>query len=324
MDNKKNLYSTSTSNNPDSEKIIKEFTEKVSDVIHEKFKSDGQILPALFFAKETDENKTRFGFVPGLEDLMGDDDKKNQLSQILKEIVKQVKPVCVCFVTEAWMVKNDSNNIIDKKGMYKSGAKRPSEHPDKIETVMLSFETHTKEMKIIYEIIRDNNAKPYLKLDEELNEIFEWTEKSDKKQIGRFSNLLNTTQSNTDKEESKIKVKIATSFEEAKGMMEEDAAIDGEQVEELFKLLGDMSRKMGIKDSTNSLPKGTRIIKVNSEQGDNTEDGIEGTVLASVSAPDTEELPDNLKNKNIKCAYLVKWDNFKYPVVVIDYKIKEI
>jgi hypothetical protein len=71
---------------------------------------------------------------------------------------------------------------------------------------------------------------------------------------------------------------------------------------------------LGVADGALSI--GARIKKVNSEDGDSTPDGTEGTVISSLSAPPVEGYED------VKFFYFVRWDTHPgLPVGVMDRKI---
>lgn len=62
---------------------------------------------------------------------------------------------------------------------------------------------------------------------------------------------------------------------------------------------------------------GTRVIKVEFEEGDDTPLGTQGTVIASHAIPPgIEAMPEDAK-----FFYFIKWDDFPYPVGTLNWKI---
>jgi len=71
------------------------------------------------------------------------------------------------------------------------------------------------------------------------------------------------------------------------------------------------------------IPDGTRVIKVNSEEGDNHPDGSKGTVLwASPPLPREETASDGRVFPAGARAYYVEWDGSRERVLTLDYKLK--
>lgn len=74
---------------------------------------------------------------------------------------------------------------------------------------------------------------------------------------------------------------------------------------------------------------GTRVIKVNSEEGDLTPNGTLGNIEKGFVIPseimEKAQDEDSLSEmgKKTRVLYVVKWDNHETPVVCIDQKVKQ-
>lgn len=73
-------------------------------------------------------------------------------------------------------------------------------------------------------------------------------------------------------------------------------------------------------EAEGAYPNGERVIKTLSEEGDGTSIGTYGTVLSSHAIPDEAEQPEGMPEK-VKFFYFVKWDDFPFPVGMVDWKI---
>jgi hypothetical protein len=75
------------------------------------------------------------------------------------------------------------------------------------------------------------------------------------------------------------------------------------------------------KQAPGAIRTGARVKKVNSEKGDRTADGTEGTVLGSLAAPGGAVI---IEGHTVHVAYLIQWDGDDTPVATIDLKVEEL
>ena len=94
---------------------------------------------------------------------------------LMKQIVKEIKPVFVTLIVEAYMVKLNIGEAFDDVA--------PSEHPNKVEVVMISFEGKGFQKQLMFEINRPKTGIPYLSDAEEVP--------SQGTMSGRFSGFFN-------------------------------------------------------------------------------------------------------------------------------------
>lgn len=171
---------------------IKEETEKfqkqtVEQVLH-MFEKRKEVPPAAFLLTFKDD-KFAVGILE-LKEVMGDDDGKDLAHEIIKQACQQIKPFALAFVSEGWMVKGekeDMQELIDEQGNMKV---RPMDHPKRIETVFINFETLDRVGMQSWEIIREEGKEPRLEPLAILEEK-DWQDKKGLNIEGRFSGFLN-------------------------------------------------------------------------------------------------------------------------------------
>lgn len=71
-------------------------------------------------------------------------------------------------------------------------------------------------------------------------------------------------------------------------------------------------------EAEGAYPNGTRVTKVDAEEGDGTALGMGGVVLSSLDARDIEV--GGIETK-VDYFYFVKWDDFPQPIGIVDWKI---
>lgn len=116
---------------------------------------------------------------------MPEPELREQMAAQLSEIVEQYDGYI--FITEAWIVKIRPNvEWSPEEAMYHAEhmQPRPSQHPDRVEVLQVHFVSKLGEqLNRTYEILRPENKRPSLKLDNE----------SDKPMAGIFANLYEYT-----------------------------------------------------------------------------------------------------------------------------------
>ena len=142
------------------------------------------------------ENELSISIMDGLESLFYNEVTKALVPDIIKDICKNIKPIATVFITEGWMVKKQTSEeisrIIDEDGNYKKDAIKPAEDPDRIEVIMLSFESYKLQKLKCIEIIRKGDSfseTVELKEMTDLDIAGEWKQKDDSSG-GNFTNLL--------------------------------------------------------------------------------------------------------------------------------------
>ena len=120
---------------------INHFKEMIIDMIDHTFKNEGYIAPVVFALIEK-EGETGIAILGDLNEFMKNDSSKDNITKMIKQLNKELKPIATALVTEAWMsVYSGKKSPLDKDGNYKEGIVKPSEDPNKIEIVMITFET---------------------------------------------------------------------------------------------------------------------------------------------------------------------------------------
>jgi len=105
-----------------------------------------------------------------------DKNNKQKFVNYMQTMIKAARPVALCVLSEAWMVKRDKDKV-------KNFNIAVSEEPDRKEVIIVQIETFKDASVYIYDIIR-NGDDVELKLDVDHVEV-------DKKNTdGIFSNLL--------------------------------------------------------------------------------------------------------------------------------------
>ena len=107
------------------------------------------------------------------------DEDKNAFTKFLRQEMKTHDALAYMFISEAWVTKHDvkdgENGYKNPDGTYK----RPSESPDKIECIFVTFETKIQSEVICIEIKRDGDK---IKFGHE--------QRNGKTIGGRFSDML--------------------------------------------------------------------------------------------------------------------------------------
>jgi len=165
---------------------ITQFREDIQSFVEGSFQEHKQIHPIVFVLERSD-GKTNLGMLNGIGQLFTNDEGKEQAAEILREFSKQHKVIAIATAFEGWMRVlpiEDKDKLLDENGNYRKDTVRPSKAPDRVEVLMVNFETYKQESKIFYKINRED-AEPKLEIIENMN----WSEK-DGKCKGRFDNLL--------------------------------------------------------------------------------------------------------------------------------------
>lgn len=153
------------------EAAFKAFDENIVRVAKENFLRDKGLESMIFIGMEKGKEIT-FIMLP-VGEFMKNSLSKDWLSLLLHTVGKGIKPLCICLVTECWMVK------ADKDGLEEAMKVRPANHPDRVEALLYSFESENILKQKMSEVVRDGD----------LVSLKDDTEYSDNAE-GRFVNVL--------------------------------------------------------------------------------------------------------------------------------------
>lgn len=137
----------------------------------ENFLKDGELTPIVFIGTSI-ANEINMTVIPVAE-FMASISSKDLLSKMLHQIGKEIEPVCICMITEAWMAiaNADSKDDIVQRGVKNT--------PGRKEILLFTFESENIIETRTCEIIREDK----ISLDEDLVTIPDRSE-------GRFTGLL--------------------------------------------------------------------------------------------------------------------------------------
>jgi len=163
------------------DKAIANFQEHCKHFATSYMKDNHELPMIVVFLAQNEKNEFVIIVAPELGRLHTQEDKP-LFVQAVKEAIKVVKPVALAMLTEAWIIKRK----VDDPNLDADLSKRPSEHADRQEVVLVQVETYKNSFIAMYDIIHTTNGEIELELDEDIsnNDI-------DKKNTdGIFSNLL--------------------------------------------------------------------------------------------------------------------------------------
>lgn len=164
---------------------LSKFKEQVTEIIRQEFEETGELHPVLF-GLIINEEKLAIVVLAGLGSLFVSESGKDAALKAMREFSKELKPVAIAFASEGWMSKysiEQSKELLNEDGSYKDPAMRPELDPDRIEVLMINFETYDQDAYSYYEAIREVDGVR-LKVFHERD----WDNKGENK--GRFSDIL--------------------------------------------------------------------------------------------------------------------------------------
>tara|TARA_B110000503_G_C7132385_1_gene407352 strand:- start:1007 stop:1612 length:606 start_codon:yes stop_codon:yes gene_type:complete len=169
------------------EEELERFKYGIIEMVKETFHDNGGINP-IMYALVIKDDKLIVSVLQNLHTLFNTDSEKQKAVEIIKEFNAEMKPIAIAFVSEGWakiLSDSEMNNIFDESGNYIDPSMRPGLSEDKIEVIMIHFETY------------DQCAINYIKVNRDVYPVeledFEsqdWTAKEDAMIDGMFTDLL--------------------------------------------------------------------------------------------------------------------------------------
>lgn len=148
---------------------FEDFKTMVIKGVEANFINDKELTPVLFMATADDN----IGMMPIPSN--SPESKSVLIELIIPAAIEHSNANMIATVNEAWMRTQSPTKPVDTSVPV-------SEHPDKIEIVMVTIETKVTTEMVIWKIKRPEGADPYLELDEKLG--------NNTNVAGRFANLL--------------------------------------------------------------------------------------------------------------------------------------
>ena len=119
------------------------------------YMKDNHELPMIVvFLAQNEKNEFVIIVAPELGRLNSQEDKPLFVKAV-KEAIKVVKPVALAMLTEAWIIKRK----VDDPNLDADLSKRPSEHADRQEVVLVQVETYKNSFIAMYDIIHTTNGE---------------------------------------------------------------------------------------------------------------------------------------------------------------------
>lgn len=166
------------------DKLIKKFQSMVSQTVLESFNKNKMIEPmVMMLVIKPEEKKPALVIMPGLNDFMRNERTKDQLVDLIKSTGQMFKPIAIAMVSEGYILIKNADDFKDPKDLEKIGP--ISEHPDRVETLYITYETHDKSGMESYKI---NRIGKLVELEDYLKQ--DLAPVNDYHTQGRFSNFL--------------------------------------------------------------------------------------------------------------------------------------
>lgn len=135
------------------DELIKKFQSMVSETVLALFNKDKMLEPmVIMLVVKPEEKKPALVIMPGLNDFMRNEHTKDQLVDLIKSTNQMFKPIAIAMASEGYILMKDAKDFKDPKDLDKIG--RISEHPDRVEALYITYETHNKSGTESYKINR--------------------------------------------------------------------------------------------------------------------------------------------------------------------------
>ena len=167
---------------------VHNFENMLMKMVPDVFKEQGGINPVVFaIAEDQNTKEVSFAVLEGLGEMFmeGPAGKEMAVEAIKTTLADHIKPMAMAFVSEAWTVRIDKDEVdghTDKRGNLKIA---PKDHPDKVEMLFIAMETHSTENMISWEIGSEEEGRALTPMIES-----EWVDKNENSKRGRMSDFL--------------------------------------------------------------------------------------------------------------------------------------
>lgn len=163
------------------------FKRGIIEMTKTAFDENGGVNPVMY-ALVIKEDNLIISVLQGLWELFNTQPEKHKAVEIMKQFNAELKPIAIAFVSEGWakiVGEEEMKNMFDKYGNYLDPGMRPSLSEEKIEVIMLHFETH------------DRSAVEYVKINRDVYPVkledfegYDWKSKDEELIDGLFTDLL--------------------------------------------------------------------------------------------------------------------------------------
>ena len=163
------------------------FKRGIIEMTKTAFHENGGVNPVMY-ALVIKEDKLIISVLQGLWELFNTQPEKHKAVEIMKQFNAELKPIAIAFVSEGWakiVGEEEMKNMFDEYGNYLDPSMRPSLSEEKIEVIMLHFETH------------DQSAVEYVKINRDVYPVkledfegYDWKSKDEELIDGLFTDLL--------------------------------------------------------------------------------------------------------------------------------------
>jgi hypothetical protein len=127
------------------ERSSKAMVDYYVDTMKENLLKDGELTTVAIFRSETQQH------VIDCRGLMDSNESKDLLAALLRKLAVDMEAIAFAFSAEAWTVKYDPKETVKIQ---------PSDHPDRVECVMISAQYKgDKPVMRVAEIVRDQQGK---------------------------------------------------------------------------------------------------------------------------------------------------------------------
>jgi hypothetical protein len=166
------------------DELIKKFQSMVSQTVLGLFDKNKMIEPmVIMLVVKPEEKKPALVIIPGLNDFMRNERTKDQLVDLIKSTKQMFKPIAIALASEGYILLKNANDFKDPKDLEKIGP--ISEHPDRVEALYITYETHNKSGTESYKI---NRIGELVELEDYFKQ--DLVPMNDYHTQGRFSNFL--------------------------------------------------------------------------------------------------------------------------------------
>lgn len=132
---------------------VKKFKEVMHKGMLEAFKQDGAVVPILYYYQN---GEPVISEIP--PNLLGNSMGKDVLSGIITKICQQPSTLCAGIIIEAYGLKLNLDDDKEDAEKLKRGELRISEHPKRVDIVLMVWSTPQENEMIAYEVDIENKS----------------------------------------------------------------------------------------------------------------------------------------------------------------------